>query len=122
MVKYLPRIIISQRRQSFNRRNLIGYIFMFVFLCLLFSHGVTLSFFNTLHDKNESLSVYKLSTEAVKSVHGKDLMRRQECHCGMLLICNEETRIPLPITAMRTQEKQPICTRETRKARVSGSY
>ena len=121
MVKYLPRLIISQRRQSFNRRNLIGYIFyvFFVFIILSWCHIV---FFNTLHDKDESLSVYKLSTEAVKSVHGKDLMRRQECHCGMLLICNEETRIPLPITAMRTQEKQPICTRETRKARVSGSY
>ena len=40
----------------------------------IFSHGVTLFFLNTLHDKDESLSVYKPSTEAVKSLHEKDLV------------------------------------------------
>ena len=74
MVKYLPRLLISQRRQSFYRRNLIGYIFyvcFFVFIILSWCHIV---FFNTLHDKDESLSVYKPSTEAVKSLHEKDLI------------------------------------------------
>ena len=43
----------------------------FVFIILSWCHIV---FFNTLHDKDESLSVYKPSTEAVKSLHEKDLI------------------------------------------------
>ena len=57
MVKYLPRLLISQGAKVFIEEIWLAIFSMFVFLCLLFSHGVTL-FFLTRYTIRTSLWVY----------------------------------------------------------------